>query len=148
MNEEKVCRVLIVDNELDYAAETAAKLAEIRPSLLNDSKVEIELTNNAYFAAEKLRTCAAGEPPWDVIISDVYMPFPGRPGNRFSVGCNAARTDHLHDGTSWVCLHFEYPPGRPEERIEWGGFRIAETMKTRRDAGEVLSDLKIILMSN
>lgn len=75
MNEESICRVLIVDDELEYAAQTASKLEEIRPSLLSHNQLQIELTNNAYFAAERLRQCAAGQPPWDIIIAEVYMPF-------------------------------------------------------------------------
>jgi hypothetical protein len=76
MTEERICRVLIVDNELEFAAQTASKLKEIRSSLLNHNQLQIELTNNAYFVAERLRLAPAGQPPWDIIISDVYMPFP------------------------------------------------------------------------
>src|SRR5690349_7247793 len=78
MTEERICRVLIVDNELEFAAQTASKLQEIRPSLLNHNQLQLYLTNNAYFAAERLRLSATGEPAWDPIISDDNIPVPNQ----------------------------------------------------------------------
>ncbi len=148
MNDESVCRVLIVDNELDYAAQTAAKLQEIRPSLLNHNQLEIELTNNAYFAAEKLRQCPAGQPPWDIIIADVYMPGPRLSATQDTVEDAAAFTAYELDGKSWRCWEVKYASGKLDERIDYGGFSIAETITARLAAGEQMSDLKMILMSD
>jgi DNA-binding NtrC family response regulator len=148
MNDESVCRVLIVDNELDYAAQTAAKLKEIRPSLLNHNRLEIELTNSAYFAAEKLRQCPAGQPSWDVIIADVYMPMPVRSANQDTADCGAAFTEFVLDGKAWRCWEFHYESGKLDEKIDYGGISIAETITERLAAGEPMSDLKMILMSS
>lgn len=148
MKDESVCRVLIVDNELDYAAQTASKLEEIRPSLLNHNRLEIELTNNAYFAAERLQKCPPGQPPWDVLIADVYMPFPSRSATQDTADCAAASADYVFDGKAWRCWEFQYSRGTKEEKIDHGGFRIAEIIDARHAAGEQLSDLKMILMSD
>src|SRR5580765_4711873 len=131
MNDKSVCRVLIVDNELDYAAQTAAKLQEIRPSLLNHNRLETELTNNAYFAAEKLRQCPANQSPWDVIIADVYMQSPSLPPTQATVEEAAALTAYELDGKSWQCWEVKYAKGTLDERIEYGGFCIAETINKR-----------------
>ncbi|MDX6288381.1 MAG: hypothetical protein QOH42_180, partial [Blastocatellia bacterium] len=101
MNEESICRVLIVDDELEYAAQTASKLEEIRPSLLSHNRLQIELTNNAYFAAERLRQCAAGQPPWDIIIADVHMPFPSRWPMKDVVDCDAVSGKFRHREKIW-----------------------------------------------
>src|SRR5215217_2469062 len=143
MNDESVCRVLVVDNELDYAAETAAKLKEIRPALLNHNQLEIELTNNAYFAAEQLRQCPAEQTRWDVIISDVYMPMPSLQDSN-AADSTAVFTQYCHAG-SWPCWEFKYPKGKLEERIEHGGFCIAEVVTARLAGGEYMPHLKMIL---
>src|SRR5437588_820394 len=108
MNEEIICRVLIVDNELHYAAQTASKLEEIRPSLLNHNRLQIELTNNAYFAAERLLQCAACQPPWDIIIADVHMPGPSRLSQRDVADCDAGWGTFRHHEKTWPCWQYTY----------------------------------------
>lgn len=149
MNEESICRVLIVDDELEYAAQTASKLEEIRPSLLNHNRLQIELTNNAYFAAERLRQCAAGQPPWDIIIAEVYMPFPSRLPKKDIVDCDAVSGKFRHLEKIWPCWQYTYSgSAAPEEKVDHGGFQIGEAIAKRLTAGELMSDLKLILMSD
>lgn len=146
MTEKSTCRILIVDNELDYAAQTAAKLIEIRPSLLNHQHLQIELTNNAYFAAEKLRRCPPIEPPWDIVISDVYMPFPRDASDNRTLA-TAVLTEYEHEGITWPCWGFQYHSTQVEE-IAHGGVCIAEIVAARLKGGDDMADLKMILMSN
>jgi hypothetical protein len=149
MNDERFCRVLIVDNELDYAAQTASKLEEIRPSLLNNNRLKIELTNNAYFAADKLRQCRVDQPPWDIIIADVYMPFPSRESEPEIAETDLDQGEFSYRERTWPCWQYPYnKKAALEEEVKQGGFRVAETIATRLDAGEGMSDLKLILMSN
>ena len=123
-------------------------LKKIRPSLLKDNRLEIELTNNAYFAAERIRRCPAGEPPWDVIISDVYMPFPCRADDPYTPELEASLTHYQTDGKAWRTWEFPYATGELDEKVKNGGFHIAETIAARFAAGEDMPDLKMILMSN
>jgi Sigma-54 interaction domain len=148
MTEERICRVLIVDNELEYAAQTASKLREIRPSLLNHNQLQIQLTNNAYFVAERLRLSPVGQPPWDIIISDVYMPFPNQSLAETVPEIELKLGEFSHDDSIWDCWQSVYSEGAlASERVDHGGLRIAYTIAERLDAGESMSDLKLILMS-
>lgn len=148
MTEQRICRVLIVDNELEYAAQTASKLNEIRPSLLNHNQLQIELTNNAYFAAERLRLAPVGQPPWDIIVSDVYMPFPNRSITETAPEIELMIGEFSYDEKVWACWQSIYnDSGVDHEKIDHGGLRIAHTIARRLEVGESLSDLKLILMS-
>ena len=148
MTEERICRVLIVDNELEFAAQTASKLQEIRPSLLNHNQLQLELTNNAYFAAERLRLSPVGQPPWDIIISDVYMPFPNRSLTETVPETELELGDFTYDRRVWACWQSVYTESAlADEKVDHGGLRIAHTIAHRLDAGESMSDLKLILMS-
>src|ERR1041385_8307008 len=108
MTEERICRVLIVDNVLEFAAQTASKLKEIRLSLLNHNQLEIGLTNNAYFVAERLRLAPVGQPPWDIIISDVYMPFPNRSRTETVPETELTLGEFTFDGKLWACWQSVY----------------------------------------
>src|SRR6476659_2658590 len=148
MTEEKICRVLIVDNELEYAAQTASKLEAIRPSLLNNNQLQIRLTNNAYFVVARLRQSPSGQPPWDIIIADVYMPFPSctSPGN--GAETNLLLSEFRHRERSWPCWQSTYGDvAAGEEKVDHGGLRIAMAMSECLSAGQSISDLKLILMS-
>lgn len=148
MTEERICRVLIVDNELEYAAQTASKLTEIRPSLLNHNQLRIELTNNAYFAAERLRLSPVGQPPWDIVISDVYMPFPNGPVSEVVAETELMLGEFIYEQKVWACWQSTYNLSTwADEKVDHGGLRIAHTIAGRLDTGEPLSDLKLILMS-
>jgi hypothetical protein len=148
MTDERICRVLIVDNELEYAAQTASKLKEIRPSLLNHNQLQIELTNNAYFAAERLHLSPAGQPPWDIIISDVYMPLPNRSLTETVPEIELELGEFSYDKKVWACWQSIYnETALANEKVDHGGLRIAHTIARRIEAGESMSDLKLILMS-
>lgn len=148
MTEERICRVLIVDNELEFAAQTASKLKEIRSSLLNHNQLQIELTNNAYFVAERLRLAPAGQPPWDIIISDVYMPFPNGSLTETVPETELELGEFSYDNKVWECWQSIYTErALADERVDHGGLRIAHTIARRLDCGDSMSDLKLILMS-
>jgi hypothetical protein len=148
MTEERICRVLIVDNELKFAAQTASKLREIRPSLLNHNQIQIQLTNNAYFASEQLRLSPLGRPPWDIIISDVYMPFPNQSLNETMPETELELREFRYEERPWACWQSTYSErALADEKVDHGGLRIAHTIAQRLDAGESMSDLKLILMS-
>lgn len=149
MNDKSICRVLIVDNDLDYAAQTAAKLEEIRPSLLNNNRLEIELTNNAYFAAERLQKCPKDQPAWDIVIADVYMPIPSRLPKSDVAEAVVMRSEFKFSGRTWPLWKYTYRDNSArEEKLDHGGLHIAATVAARLAAGESMSDLKLILMSN
>ena len=54
----KRCRILIVDNDVAYAKKVAFELMQIRPDLLENHSLEIEISNTAYFVATHLEKCS------------------------------------------------------------------------------------------
>src|SRR5690349_16755990 len=129
MPEQSDCRVLIVDNKTEYAAQVAASLEEIRPSLINYNHLRIELTNTAYFVAERLRNCPPENPPWNVIISDVFMPIPSNPFAKAVPLADAIETTYQYAGREWPYWEYEYSWNSAKSEIDHGGLQIARTIK-------------------
>ena len=50
----QICKILIVDNDIDYAQKIAIELSQIRPDLLQNQSLEIEISNTAYFVGKCL----------------------------------------------------------------------------------------------
>lgn len=148
MPEQKNCRVLVVDNNPEYAAQVAAGLEEIRPSLLNHNRLQIELTNTAYFVAERLRECPPGDPPWDVIISDVFMPLPSDAFSRKVPAADAAETRYEYDGKEWRYWEYQYSWNTGISEVNHGGFHIARTVKELKQGGKDIGNLKLVLISS
>lgn len=151
MPEAKTCRVLIVDNRPDYAARVAEKLervAQIHPSLLQHNKLQIELSNTAYFIAKKLQDSLAGSPPWDIIIADVYMPIPSRLPKREEAQEHANLTEYKYQGKVWPYWEYNYSWNVTlQGEVEHGGFHLAQTIRSLKDRSHDLSKLKLILTS-
>ena len=150
MPEQRDCRILVVDNKTEYAARVAASLKGIRPSLLNYNNLKIELTNTAYFVAERLRDCPAGSPPWDIIISDVFMPIPSDPFAKQVPVTEATNTKYQYEGEEWPYWEYRYSwnSGSGMSEIAHGGLHIAQTIKELKASGTSLGNLKLVLISS
>ena len=150
MPDERDCRVLVVDNKIEYAARVAASLQEIRPSLINNNDLKIELANTAYFVAERLRECPADSLPWDVIISDVFMPIPSDPFAKQVPVTEAIKTTFQFEGREWPYWEYRYSwnGGSGMSEIAHGGLHIARTIKELKDSGKNLGNLKLVLISS
>ena len=146
---DKACRVLVVDDDLKYAARMAAALTSVRPELLCGHQPEIDLSNTAYFVAEQLRRCPYGQASWDIIIADVYMPLPCKTPDNSPV-LEAHEKAFPFGGRTWRAWVFDYPYGEDTPNYATtkdGGFRIAETVKELLDGGKDLANLKVVLIS-
>ncbi len=76
---KETCKILIVDNDINYAKKIAYELEQIRPDLIEYQSLDIEISNTAYFVANQIESRSEKTAPWDVILSDVYMPIPSCP---------------------------------------------------------------------
>jgi DNA-binding NtrC family response regulator len=148
MPEQRDCRVLIVDNRPEEAARVAAGLVEIRPSLINNNRLKIQLTNTAYFVAEQLRDCPPGNPPWDIIISDVFMPIPSDPFKKEAGVVTASETTYQYEGRKWPYWEYQYSWNSQKSEIGHGGFYIAHTIKALKESDKSLANLKLVLISS
>lgn len=142
---------MIVDNKAEYAAQVAEKLeqiAEAHPALLHNYSLAIELSNTAYFVARRLRECPPTRPPWDIIISDIYMPMPSRLPRKHVIEEGADKDRYSFDGRSWPYWKYKYSWNSDlEGEIEYGGLYLAQTIKSLKEEGKDLSTLKLVLMS-
>ena len=148
MSEQRDCRVLIIDDYPEEAAAVATALAEIRPPLINHNQLQIELTNTAYFVAERLRDCPPGNPPWDIIISDVFMPIPSNPLAKDVPIASATKTTYKFEGKDWPYWEYQYSWNSKDPRIAHGGFHVAGTIKKLQESNKDLGNLKLILISS
>jgi DNA-binding NtrC family response regulator len=139
---------MIVDNNLKHAVESAERLTHIRPSLLNNNALQIEISNTAYFVAKRLRECPPTETPWDIIIADVYMQVPSdhlrqEIPKEDAVGDRCSYHDH-----EWLFWKYEYTWNSDSAgQIEHGGFHIAQEIKELKNQGKDLGNLKLVLVS-
>jgi len=74
-------RILIVDDDGDDLAFIAEKVLNFASAFYQDAGFEIELSENAHWAANIVSTAPPGE-SWDIILSDVFMPEPKKPNRR------------------------------------------------------------------
>jgi DNA-binding NtrC family response regulator len=145
----KVCTILIIDNDVEYAKKVAFELEEIRPDLLQGYTLKLEISNTAYFIGNWLANISNGTPPWDIILSDVYMPIPSSPLDR-----NTPREDALpqtlnHQGKKWNSWEYEYTwnshlDGTPDH----GGLYVAQKVQALRKISNNFNKLKVILISD
>jgi DNA-binding NtrC family response regulator len=145
--EEIICRILIVDNDLNYARQVAFELEQIRPDLLLNEKLRIEITNSAYFVGDHLENWTDDILPWDIILSDVYMPIPSTPLNR-KVAQTDAKLKKI-ENSNWNLWEYEYTwnscmEGEPSH----GGVYIAQKVKELRKIRPNIKNLKVVLISD
>jgi len=131
MTDDKVCRVLIVDDDLEYAAKVADELKRVRPELLGGNRLQIELSNTAYFVAAQLLKCSPAHTPWDVIIADAYMPLPcarrGEPAEETAIASFVKSSR----GVRYRCWLYNYSWNRSPQlhELEHGAMYIAEKLE-------------------
>ncbi len=144
---DEICRVLIVDDELDYAARVAAGIETAFRDGRLGSSVRLELSNTAAFAAAELERRDAGDPPWDVILADVVMPRPARrPSDAIIV--TAKRTERSHANQRWTSWEYPYTYNSHAPDVEHGGLFIAHRMADLRAKGKALGATKLVLISS
>jgi DNA-binding NtrC family response regulator len=153
-------KVLIVDDELDFAVDTADHLCCSKDQApdLRETKLKIELCNTAYYVAEEVKNQPLR---WDLIFADVYMPIPS-PKDRRAVAQWSAeqRTRSSRDGRrewptweykySWNALTKEEDP-KYGDQTSHGGFHIARAIQQARRSDSAESPRtvwpKLVLMS-
>jgi hypothetical protein len=65
------------------------------------------------------------------------------------VDCDAVSGKFRHREKIWPCWQYTYSgTAAPEEKMDHGGFQIGEAIAKRLTTGELMSDLKLILMSD
>lgn len=132
MKERPLLKVLIVDDRDQDALAVARRLHELQATnpRVGRWQLQLEITNNAYYTAQRIE--AEGR-PWDLIISDVFMPKPFTMEKR------------LEPDTRVETRRIEDPPGISHltrnltetgtGTLEDGGFHIAQTIREVRTRG-------------
>ena len=145
----QICKILIVDNDINYAQKIAIELSKIRPDLLQNQSLEIEISNTAYFVGKCLENCLDQKPPWDIILSDVYMPIPSSPIDRNAAQEDAQQKTVKYKDQNWKLWEYEYTwNSHMEGTPDHGGLYIAQKVKNLRDISNNYDDLKVILISS
>ena len=145
----QICKILIVDNDIDYAKKVAFELSQIRPDLLQNQSLEIEISNTAYFVGKCLENCSNKKPPWDIILSDVYMPIPSSPLDRNTAQEDAQQNTLNYKDQNWKLWEYEYTWNSHQEGApDHGGLYIAQKVKKLRDKSHNYDNLKVILISS
>jgi DNA-binding NtrC family response regulator len=148
-NNNQICRILIVDNVVDYAKKVAYELEKVRPDLLENHSLEIEISNTAYFAAKQIENGSEKAVPWDIILSDVYMPIPSRPLDRDIAQEDAEPTEIRYENYMWKFWNYNYTwNSHLEGTPDHGGLYIAKKVKELRDRNKNLKKLKVVLISD
>lgn len=126
-------RLLIVDNDLRYAAEIAKRLSACPAEHLAGAVLQIELSNSAYYVADQLTRDLSR---WHVVFSDVYMPIPSPASRRGQAEATANETrTGLASGEKWRTWQYDYSWNSHEEGTpDHGGFHIAEALAKAREA--------------
>ena len=145
----QMCKILIVDNDIDYAQKIAIELSQIRPDLLQNQSLEIEISNTAYFVGKCLETCPNEKAPWDIILSDVYMPIPSKQPKKNTAQQDAQQKTVKYKDQNWKLWEYEYTWNSHQEGTpDHGGLHIAQKVKNLRDISQNYADLKVILISS
>jgi len=148
-NNNQICKILIVDNDADYAKKVAYELEVIRPDLLKNHSLEIEISNSAYFVAKHLDSFSDNKAPWDIILSDVYMPIPSTPLDRNTANEEAELEDINYKDQRWKFWEYKYTwNSHLEGTPDHGGLYIAQRVKELKQRNEYLKDLKVVLISD
>ncbi len=143
---EEICRVLIVDDELDYAAETARAIDDCFRNSRFGTSVRIELSNSAAFVAARIEESAPDDPPWDVILADVVMPRPARSPND-PIDTSAEDRVRSLAGRRWRCWEYPYSYSSHIPEIDHGGLYLADRIARMLSAGGAIGPLKLVLIS-
>ncbi|HEY9172723.1 MAG TPA: sigma 54-interacting transcriptional regulator [Verrucomicrobiae bacterium] len=122
-------RVLVVDDELEWALETAHHLASLPPQLLGSRTLEIEIANDAYFVASRVGESSERR-PWDIIISDVFMPKPAGRNVAGAKRTEPKRQEKQYHGRKYIVWESELGSNDPNPQD--GGFHIAEKVREIR----------------
>ena len=132
-NNSHVCSILIIDNDVNYAKKVAFELEQIRPELLQNHTLKIEISNTAYFIGKCLDKLSNETPPWDIILSDVYMPIPSSPLDKNTPQENAIQRILNHNEKEWKFWEYEYTwNSHMEGTPDHGGLYVAQKVKVLR----------------
>jgi DNA-binding NtrC family response regulator len=142
-------RLLIVDNDLSYAAEIAKRLSECPRQDLGGASLQIELSNSAYYVVDQL---SRDPVRWHVVFSDVYMPIPSQPRTRNQAEVTAKETWTTIAGRRCRTWQYDYTWNSHDEGTPaHGGFHIAKVILAARNAAEQesakFSGPKLVLIS-
>ena len=144
--DDNICRVLIVDDELEYATKVAETLEDVFRDSRHEANLQIELTNTAAFAAARLDACDPEDPPWDVILADLFMPrsasSPTGP-----IDPSATRNQRSSAKGCWPCWEYRYTYNSRTPHIDNGGLYLARKIADRAAEGRSVGKLKLVLIS-
>lgn len=136
-------RVVIVDDVLEEALETAHRLTELPPDLLDSRELAIEIANDAYFVANRICN-SADDSPWDIVIADAFMPKPvGRKCPK-DAGPEPKQRERQHHGHMYKA--WESDLGANDPHLDHGGFLIAQRLREWRRGGPKNTP-KLVLVS-
>lgn len=140
----QLTRVVIVDDMLEEALETAHRLAELPTDLLDSRQVGIEIANDAYFVANRV-CCGVEPPPWDIIIADVFMPKPLGRTSSTDGHPEPKQRERQHRGRRYKT--WESDLGANDPHPDHGGFFIAQRLREWRQGGHEKTP-KLVLVSS
>jgi CheY-like chemotaxis protein len=131
--------VIVDDDEVQLReqVEVAARLSQ--SALLSGVTLQIEVSNSAYYVAERLVNAAT--PPWDLVLADVFMPRPVIPGTR-DVKCTAEARFFEVNGVEYNGFFVHYTNSSVHHLD--GGVHVARKLA---EAGGPRRGLKVVLVS-
>jgi DNA-binding NtrC family response regulator len=147
----EICKIMIVDDDVDCAREIAYELEQIRPDLLKNQKLDIEISNTAYFVAKQIENCTGKMAPWDIILSDVYMPIPSHPLQK-KIAQETAELDEISykKKYKWKFWKYNYIWNSADPKVtpDHGGLYLAKKIKHLKNEKNDFNNLKVVLISD
>ena len=148
----EICKILIVDDDVDCAKKIAYELEQIPPFLLENHTLDIEISNTAYFVVKHIENCIEKKIPWDIILSDVYMPIPSHPLKK-KVAIETAEPDEIeYENYTWKFWNYKYSwnssLGGNFISPDHGGLYLSNKIKCLKEKFAALKELKVVLISD
>jgi hypothetical protein len=126
-----ILRTLVLDDDLRQAERVSESL--VVASEKCGVELRIELSDNAYFAADEVDRADGDEPRWHIIFSDVVMTLPDIRGKKGVVCCHPNQQVWRIRDRDVVVWCTGSISGR--EGAEHGGFHLARELRKLRTAG-------------
>lgn len=141
-------RILIVDNDINYAVQTAKEIESI-VRLKKKYNIDIQLCNTAFYVVEKIKESFGSRPPWDIVISDLYMPIPSKPIDKKTPELWAEEKTFSFQGSKWTYWCYPYTWNSNQSgTMKTGGLHIARSIIEMKKEGKDIGNLKLVLISN
>lgn len=135
-------KILIVDDEEPYLFKMGERLRSCFAT--SPQRVEIELCNNVYHVSTRLKDLEVwvSAPPWDVIVADVFMPFPKK-GHTDKSPHDVCEKTEVRGFVYWK---WEGRPGSISPKH--GGFAVARAIRDCYRMFDPGKELRLIVTSS